>query len=242
MVSSGTHTRPIFERLKAGHAPRDAMAGVLIRATAGDHRHANGEVHPGARATRLRCRQARAGAQAGGHGGYRWPLAGGCRGPVGGSASNRCRSATPCPHSTLARRPGPAYVSPSSTVPSRPNAAASSPTCMAFATSRRATSWSTELCRATSAMSGRAQLWVAHALGRSAASPCRSSRPCRSPHRLRRRTRRHRGPQGHTNGSVHHSRRRPPHPRSSPGPATPRGPIGPCAPATEGAHAMLPGR
>ncbi len=30
VVSNGTHTRPIFERLKAGNAPRDAIAGVLI--------------------------------------------------------------------------------------------------------------------------------------------------------------------------------------------------------------------
>lgn len=30
VVSNGTHTRPIFERLKAGHSPRDAMAGVLM--------------------------------------------------------------------------------------------------------------------------------------------------------------------------------------------------------------------
>lgn len=29
VASNGTHTRPIFERLKAGHAPRDAVLGVL---------------------------------------------------------------------------------------------------------------------------------------------------------------------------------------------------------------------
>lgn len=29
VVSNGTHTRPIFERLKAGNTPRDAMLGVL---------------------------------------------------------------------------------------------------------------------------------------------------------------------------------------------------------------------
>jgi IMP cyclohydrolase len=30
VVSNGTHTRPIYERLKAGNASRDAMAGVLM--------------------------------------------------------------------------------------------------------------------------------------------------------------------------------------------------------------------
>ena len=30
VVSNGTHTRPIFERLKAGNAPRDAVASVLM--------------------------------------------------------------------------------------------------------------------------------------------------------------------------------------------------------------------
>jgi len=30
VVSNGTHTRPIFERLKAGNAPRDAIASVLM--------------------------------------------------------------------------------------------------------------------------------------------------------------------------------------------------------------------
>lgn len=29
VISNGTHTRPIFERLKAGHTPRDAMVAVL---------------------------------------------------------------------------------------------------------------------------------------------------------------------------------------------------------------------
>jgi IMP cyclohydrolase len=29
VASNGTHTRPIFERLKAGHTPRDAMVSVL---------------------------------------------------------------------------------------------------------------------------------------------------------------------------------------------------------------------
>lgn len=30
VVSNGTHTRPIYERLKAGNAPRDAIASVLV--------------------------------------------------------------------------------------------------------------------------------------------------------------------------------------------------------------------
>jgi len=30
VVSNGTHTRPIFERLKAGNTPRDAIASVLM--------------------------------------------------------------------------------------------------------------------------------------------------------------------------------------------------------------------
>jgi IMP cyclohydrolase len=30
VVSNGTHTRPIYERLNAGNKPRDAMASVLI--------------------------------------------------------------------------------------------------------------------------------------------------------------------------------------------------------------------
>lgn len=30
VVSNGTHTRPIFERLKAGNAPRDALLAVLV--------------------------------------------------------------------------------------------------------------------------------------------------------------------------------------------------------------------
>lgn len=29
VASNGTHTRPIFERLKAGHSPRDSILGVL---------------------------------------------------------------------------------------------------------------------------------------------------------------------------------------------------------------------
>lgn len=30
VVSNGTHTRPMYERLKAGNSPRDAIVGVLV--------------------------------------------------------------------------------------------------------------------------------------------------------------------------------------------------------------------
>ncbi len=30
IVSNGTHTRPVYERLKAGNSPRDAIVGVLV--------------------------------------------------------------------------------------------------------------------------------------------------------------------------------------------------------------------
>ena len=91
-------------------------SGPQGRTALGRDRHPIGEVHPGARPTRLRCRQEGAGAQARGPGGRGRDLA-----RRGGRARQRCRTGTAWRRSRPARRAGPACAKPCWTEPSPPS-------------------------------------------------------------------------------------------------------------------------